>query len=68
MTQLDQTRSLDFTLHSDRQIYFVQIEGISTINGVELQARDAMEIVDENKLDIKAKEKSHFLFIEMAKG
>lgn len=68
VTQLDQTRSLDFTLHSNRQIYFVQIEGVSTINGVELQARDAMEIVDENKLDIKAKEKSHFLFIEMAKG
>lgn len=59
--------TFDFEIKKDRQVYFAQIEGTSDINGVELNARDAMEIVDENSIYIKALEDSHFLFIEMAK-
>jgi quercetin 2,3-dioxygenase len=68
VTQLDAQKSLDFSIASNRQIYFVQIEGSSSINGIELGYGDAMEIVDETKLEIKAIDKSHFLFIEMEKG
>jgi len=68
VTQLDAKKSLDFTISPNRQIYFVQIEGSSSINDIELGDGDAMEIVDEIKLEIKAIEKSHFLFIEMEKG
>ena len=66
VTQLEKSRSLNFILKANRQIYFVQIEGSSNINGVTLNYGDAMEIVDETKLDIQALEDSHFLFIEMS--
>lgn len=66
--ELDASRSLDFTLQNDRQIYFIQIEGTSKVNGVALNDGDAMEIVDENRLHIEAVSDSHFLFIEMPKA
>jgi len=65
VSQLDENKTLEFTLEKNRQIYFVQIEGSSSINGVELNAEDAMEITSEQKLIIKAHSDSHFLFIEM---
>lgn len=68
VTQLQTSRSLDFILKEYRQIYFVQIEGTSSINGVTINDGDAMEIVNEGKLDIKSINSSHFLFIEMAKS
>jgi redox-sensitive bicupin YhaK (pirin superfamily) len=58
---------VEYSLQEHRQIYFVQIEGISEINGTILNDSDAMEITDENSLLIKALKKSHFLFIEMNK-
>jgi len=66
-THLQNTRNLDFILKENRQIYFIQVEGSSTINGIQLDQGDAMEIIDETKLDIKAINDSHFLFIEMKK-
>jgi redox-sensitive bicupin YhaK (pirin superfamily) len=63
--KLDSGKSLDFDLEDDRQIYFVQIEGSSSINGIILNDGDAMEIVDERNIDIHALKDSHFLFIEM---
>ena len=65
VSKLSKTKSLDFDLDSERQIYFVQIEGSSLINGVQLDEGDAMEITKETKVDIEALEDSHFLFIEM---
>lgn len=67
VSELDATKSLDFTIKNDRQIYFVQIEGTSTVNGIQLDYGDAMEIVNESKLQIEAITNSHFLFIEMPK-
>ena len=67
ISELEIGKSLDFTINENRQVYFVQIEGSSTINDITLNFGDAMEIVDINKLHIKALENSHFLFIEMAK-
>lgn len=60
-------RELEFPLSAGRQVYLIQIEGASAVNGVSLQTRDAAEATGESLL-IQAREKSHMLFIEMAKG
>ena len=65
VSELDKV--LDFKIQKDRQVYFVQIEGSSNINGTLLENGDAMEIVDEDILTIKPITKSHILFIEMQK-
>ena len=65
VSQLESTKSLEFKIKDNRQIYFIQIEGSSNINGIELTHGDAMEITKENSLDIVAINDSHFLFIEM---
>jgi quercetin 2,3-dioxygenase len=68
VSQLDENKTLDFNIKKDRQVYFVQIEGSSNINGITLQNGDAMEIVDIDDIEIKGLEDSHFLFIEMKKA
>lgn len=65
VSELD--KELDYKIQKDKQVYFVQIEGISNINGTLLENGDAMEIVDEDILTIKPITKSHILFIEMQK-
>ena len=65
--ELELNKSLDYKIKENRQIYFVQIEGSSSINGISLDYGDAMEIVDIKEIQIKALKNSHFLFIEMAK-
>lgn len=67
VSELEVDKSLEFEIKKNRQVYFVQIEGSSNINEITLNAGDAMEIVDIEKIEIKALENSHFLFIEMAK-
>ncbi|MFA6741946.1 MAG: pirin family protein [Arcobacteraceae bacterium] len=67
VSELEIDKSLEFEIKENRQVYFVQIEGSSNINEITLNAGDAMEIVDIKKIEIKALENSHFLFIEMAK-
>ena len=66
-SQLDSDKNLDFHIEENRQVYFVQIEGKSDINGLVLNNGDAVEIINEKQINIKALENSHFLFIEMAK-
>ena len=65
VSELDAAKSLDFRVKNGRQIYFLQIEGTSSVNGIRLDDGDAMEIVDESTLQIEAVTNSHFLFIEM---
>jgi quercetin 2,3-dioxygenase len=67
VSELEINKALDFYMKKDRQIYFVQIEGSSNINGITLENGDALEILDIDKVEIKALENSHFLFIEMKK-
>lgn len=64
--ELEQGKEINFPVNKGRQAYLVQIEGISTINTVELSDRDGLEIVEEDIL-VKAKKTSHFLIIEMKK-
>lgn len=65
VSNLDKNNNISIDIEKNRQIYFVQIEGTSTINDIELNHGDAMEITKESKIDIKAISDSHFLFIEM---
>lgn len=67
VVELDEGKEIDFSIESGRQAYLVQIEGDSTINTVELNERDGLEVVEENIL-IKANTKSHILVIEMKKS
>ena len=67
VSELEKNKNLEFDIKKDRQIYFMQIEGNAQINDIILNNGDALEIVDVEKLEIKALENSHFLFIEMKK-
>ncbi len=66
VSELQANKILDFTINKNRQLYFVQIEGSSLINNIQLNQSDAMEITNEDKISIKALNNSHFLFIEMS--
>jgi redox-sensitive bicupin YhaK (pirin superfamily) len=66
VSELEKGKTLDFKISKNRQIYFVQIEGSSILNGIILNAGDAAEITNENNLRIESIENSHFLFIEMS--
>lgn len=65
VSELKKNRSLDYVIGENRQVYFTQIEGNTTVNGIELSAGDALEITKESKIDMRAISDSHFLFIEM---
>lgn len=65
VSQLDKKKVLEYKIKEKRQIYFVQIEGSSLVNNIILNDGDALEITEENLLEIKALDESHFLFIEM---
>jgi len=64
--ELDQEKEISFPVNKGRQAYMVQIEGSSTVNNITLNAKDAVEIVEEDIL-IYANESSHILMIEMEK-
>lgn len=63
---LDEGNEIDLNVGSNRQAYLVQVEGVSEINNMTLNMRDAMEITEED-IKIKAVETSHFLVVEMKK-
>lgn len=65
VSELESGKDINYTINKGRQVYFTQIEGSSTVNGIELNAGDAIEITDESSVDINALTNSHFLFIEM---
>jgi len=67
VSELEKENSLEYKIADHRQVYFVQIEGSSSVNDIQVDFGDAMEIVDEELLQIKALDNSHFLFIEMEK-
>ncbi|MBX4264954.1 pirin family protein [Clostridium estertheticum] len=65
--ELDERSVIDYCVKADRQVYLVQIEGKSNINGIILNERDAMEIIEED-IKIKAEVLSHFIIIDMKKA
>lgn len=66
VSYLEKNNEIAFKVDKDRQAYLVQIEGSSSINDIELNKKDALEIVEED-IKINASEDSHFLIIEMKK-
>jgi quercetin 2,3-dioxygenase len=65
--ELEAGREIGLEVGPDRQAYLVQIEGSSTTGGLELHARDALEIVGED-VTLSAHETAHVLVIEMARA
>jgi len=65
VSKIDKDTKQEFDIKKGKQIYFVQIEGSSLVNGIELNDGDAMEVVQENKIEINAVSDTHVLFIEM---
>lgn len=65
VSEIDSNKDIDFIINDKRQIYFVQIEGESTVNNIKINEGDAFEITSEKNLKIKSVNKSHILFIEM---
>ena len=65
VVQLDAGREIDLRVAPGRQAYLLQVEGSSSIDGVELDERDALEIVGEDVV-IAAQTTSHVFVIEMA--
>lgn len=64
-SELDDNKTLEYNIKEGRQVYFVQIEGSSIVNNIELNHGDAMEITKKKILNITGVSNSHFLFIEM---
>jgi len=62
--QLSAGQKNEFTVGKGRQAYLVQIEGISEINGLTVNERDALESIETN-LNITAMDTSHLLVIEL---
>lgn len=65
VSEMDMQHYFNYDIEKGRQLYFVQVEGSSLVNNVELHQSDAMEIVDEQSIRITTKTSSHFLFIDM---
>ena len=63
--EVDAGREIGYAVKPGRQAYLVQIEGTSSVNGIALRERDALETVGED-LTIRAEETSHLLVVEMA--
>jgi redox-sensitive bicupin YhaK (pirin superfamily) len=64
--ELDAGRDLGLRLGPDRQAYLLQVEGSSSVGGVDLDERDALEIVGEDVV-VAARTTSHIFVIEMAR-
>lgn len=65
VSELEEGKILEFHINEKRQVYFLQIEGSSNVNGIILNYGDAIKVTKETILDIKALQKSHFLFLEL---
>jgi len=68
VSELEAKKVIKYSIKENRQVYFVQIEGKTNINGIVLNNGDAMEITQESSLNITAVTNSHFLFIEMVES
>ena len=65
-SELDKNKTLNFEIEPNRQVYFVCIEGVLSVNATEMNEGDAMKVTQESILEIQALKDCHFLFIEMA--
>ena len=66
-TFLDTGNMLPLKVEHDRQAYLVVAEGKASVNGIDLHARDAMEIIGEDVV-VESVEDAHLVVIEMARS
>lgn len=64
--ELDAGRDIGLRVGPDRQAYLLQVEGSSSVNGVDLDERDALKIVGEDVV-VAARATSHVFVVEMAR-
>jgi redox-sensitive bicupin YhaK (pirin superfamily) len=62
--EMVQGEEAEFIVDKGRQAYLVQVEGQARINNIQLNAKDAIEVIEEN-IVILANSKAHYLVIEM---
>lgn len=66
-TMLTGGKAIEFKAGKGRQAYMVMIEGAANVNGLSMNMRDGLEIVEED-VTITPKDSAHILVIEMAKA
>lgn len=64
--EITKDEALFFAVAKDRQAYMVLIEGSATVNAINMQMRDALEVAEED-LTISTPDKAHILLVEMPK-
>lgn len=67
VSSLEESCELNFDIRSGRQVYAVQIEGETAVNGAKMQTKDALEAYGES-LSFRACSDSHLLLFEMAQA
>lgn len=65
VSMIPRGEALDYELVRGRQVYLVQIEGCSAVNGTILHTRDAAKIRQVDRLKINAESDSHVLLFDM---
>jgi len=55
-----------YSIDANRQAYLVCMDGNFSVDGIDVQQRDALKIWGKHGISITALEDSHFLMIEMA--
>lgn len=66
-TLIPREESITFAVEKGRQAYLVAVEGFAEVNGIPMEARDAIEITEET-VHIRAEETTHLLLLEMKKA
>lgn len=64
--RLEKGKKLTFKTQDARQGYLVCLEGLISVDQIELQQSDALKIWGEDELIVSAVEQGHFLLVEMA--
>lgn len=62
---LDAGKEAAYEIARGRQAYLIQIEGMGSVNGNELQERDAAEITGESQIVLTASRDSHYILFDM---
>jgi redox-sensitive bicupin YhaK (pirin superfamily) len=65
LSDLEEGQNLEFSQSVNRRTYLFVIEGEVTVNEVTLERRDDARITEEEKLVIKANQKSRFMLIDL---
>lgn len=62
---LEEGDTITYDIDPGRQVYLIQIEGTGSINGQDLDTRDAAEVTNEPYLELAAHTPSHFILFDM---